>query len=694
MSDFSKFVQKHIGRIHHSPQYLPLRNPTFKNPEFDKAKFKVLIVRLSAFRDVDRSTPHLFLADAVRRADPKSYVDMCFLPVVKDRQFFIEADVPLLLGIESFRTVDEFDVVLVSNSYTLELINLPYMLANSGIPLDSGARDGKWPPIILGGSNAMCAQAIIRDDGESFADAVFFGEGEREVATLLNLIRRDKGGDKRKLLTRAASKISGLWVAGASTGTAATVRKCVVAGPSAEDLPVNYPMLNSDEAGTAKLQFAFGCPAFCSFCFEGYDRKPYREIPPPELLKRAQELKLAQGCSSLDLYGFSVSEHTEFVPLLTKLNRLFDNVTLKSQRMEALWDCPQALRAEVVGEKSTFTLGIEGISTRQRARLNKSLATGTINGVLSRLLKERLREMKLFFILTGTENEADLNEFRTFCVHLDRLRRISKHGLRIVFSFGLLVRMPGTPMRHEPLMLERSEWTPIIDEVEAACRANRHEVRQAVSWTEYCVSQVMAIGGHWLHDAISGMATDGCCYDSRLDNRWWEWLKKWMMDKGKWNREFLGEKGKDYSFPLQFVDSGISDGFLYSMFIRSKNEDDTGHCLGRPAKRGHCLECGACTEPKQKQNILTHTSASNIDQKQMEIFQELMAKKRRLTPIYARFRLSPLFRGVNPSWANAFVFQKLLSIMPKEVDNLLAVEEQLFSIGDNWTRFGIIGGET
>ena len=130
------------------------------------------------------------------------------------------------------------------------------------------------------------------------------------------------------------------------------------------------------------------------------------------------------------------------------------------------------------------------------------------------------------------------------------------------------------------------------------------------------------------------------------------------------------------------------------MFIRSKNEDDTGHCLGRPAKRGHCLECGACTEPKQKQNILTHTSASNIDQKQMEIFQELMAKKRRLTPIYARFRLSPLFRGVNPSWANAFVFQKLLSIMPKEVDNLLAVEEQLFSIGDNWTRFGIIGGET
>lgn len=692
MADFSKFMRENLCRLQHADQFRPVPNPTFANPEFEKAKLKVLIVRLSPFRDVDRSTPHLFLADAVRRAEPRSYVDMCFLPLLRDRRFLTGAGVPLLMGMESFRTMDEFDVVLVSNSYTLELINLPYLLINSGIPLEARERDAKWPPLILGGSNAMCAQAIIREDGESFVDAVFFGEGEREVTILLRLIRDGKRADKRKLLTRAAAEVSGLWVAG--SGTAAKVVKHIVPAPSADDLPSGYPLLNSDEAGTAKLQVAFGCPAFCSFCFEGFDRKPYREIPAADLVKRAKELKLAQGCSSLDLYGFSVSEHTEFVSLMVELNRMFDSVTLKSQRIDALWDCPQVLQVEVVGEKRTFTLGIEGISARQRAKLNKSLSTGTINGVLSRMVKEPIREIKLFFVLTGIEDEADLTEFRAFCEHLARIRQLHKVGLRILFSFGFLVRMPGTPMRHERLMLDRSEWTPIVEEVESACRDNGHEVRQAVSWTEYCVSQVMAIGGHWLHEPIAGMAKEGCCYDNRLDNRWWEWLKKWMIDKGKWNRQFLGEKGPDYQFPLSFVNAGISSDFLYSMYARSKVPEDAGHCLGRLSKRGHCLECGACEDQRQKQNILTHAVKSHLSQSQMEVFQELVRKKRRLRPVNAVFRLSPLVRGVRPAWANAFSFQKLLSLLPELADNLLAVEEQLFSVGDNLARFGIVGGET
>ncbi|MEI6807843.1 MAG: hypothetical protein WCN95_03905 [bacterium] len=692
MADFSKFMRENLYQLKQADQLRPVPNPTFANPVFEKAKLKVLIVRLSPFRDVDRSTPHLFLADAARRAEPKSYVDMCFLPVLRDRQFLIGAGVPLLMGMESFRTVDEFDVVLVSNSYALELINLPYLLANSGIPLDAGKREAKWPPVILGGSNTMCAQAIIREDGESFADAVFFGEGEHQVAALLRMVRNGKRGDKRKLLASAAKKIKGLWVAG--SGMAVKTTKYIVPVPSGKDIPVDYPLLNSDEAGTAKIQVAYGCPAFCSFCFEGYDRKPYREIPAADIVKKARELKQAQGCSSLDLYGFSVSEHTEFVSMMVELSHLFDSVTLKSQRMEALWDCPQVLQAEVVGEKRTFTLGIEGISTRQRAKLNKSLAIGTINGVLARVVKAPVREIKLFFVLTGSENEADLTEFRELCMHLGRLRQLQQSGLRTMFSFGFLVRLPGTPMRHERLLLDRSEWRPLMEEVAAVCRENGHEVREAVSWTEYCVSQVMAIGGHWLYEPIAAMAVEGCCYDNRLDNRWWEWLRKWMVDKGEWNSKFLGEKGPDYKFPLPFVKSGISDDFLYSMYLRSKNADDTGHCLGRPAKRGHCLVCGACSDSRQKQSILTHSTKSPLNKSQLESFQELIDKKRRLRPTHAVFRLSSCFRDVKPAWAGAFAFKKLLAVLPELADNLLAVEEQLFSISDNLLRFGIGGGET
>ncbi|MEI6970759.1 MAG: hypothetical protein WCL44_04510 [bacterium] len=692
MADFGSFISDNIFRLQEAEQLLPLSNPTFANPDFKKAKLRVLIVRLSPFRDVDRSTPHLFLADAARRAEPASYIDMCFLPLLRDRRFLIEAGVPLIMGMQSCRTADEFDVVLVSNAYTLELINLPYMLINSGIPVEAGKRDATWPPFIVGGSNAMCAHSIIREDGESFADAVFFGEGERDVVTILRTIRGGKRTAKRQVLTKAAAKVKGLWVAGA--GTTAKATKNIVCDPSADDLPVRYPLLNSDAVGTAKLQVACGCPAFCAFCFEGFDRKPYREIPADQLVKKATELKASQGCSALDLYGFSVSDHTRFIPLFMELNRLFDSVTLKSQRMDPLLDCPQVVQVEVVGEKRTFTLGIEGISGRQRARLNKSLPTGTINGVLARLLKEPVREMKLFFVLTGTENEADLGEFRAFCEHLSKLRQMHRVGLRIIFSFGFLVRMPGTPMRYERLILERSEWTPIVEEVELACRDNGHEIRQAVSWTEYCVSQVMAIGGHWLFDVLAAMAAAGCCYDNRLDNRWWDWIKKWMMEKGYWNREFLGEKGPGYRFPLSFVDSGISGDFLYSMYSRSRDAQDAGHCLGRPLKRGRCLECGACVDPQQKKSLSGHAMELAPGRDSIAAFHELIVRKRRIRPVHAVFRLSPVFRGVGPAWANAYVFQNLLRMLPDQVDNLLSVEEQLFSLGENPGRFGINGGET
>ena len=215
MSDYSKFIRENLSKLQAEEQFRPVSNPTFANPAFGKAKLKVLIVRLSPFRDVDRSTPHLFLSDAARRAEPRSYVDMCFLPLLRDRRVLTAAGVPLLMGMQSCRSVDEFDVILVSNSYTLELINLPYMLANSGIPLEAGKRDEMWPPLIVGGSNVMCAQAIIREDGESFADAVFFGEGEREVVTLLRLLR---GGRRADMGCRSNTwrELAG-WASGCST---------------------------------------------------------------------------------------------------------------------------------------------------------------------------------------------------------------------------------------------------------------------------------------------------------------------------------------------------------------------------------------------------------------------------------------------------------------------------------------------
>ncbi|MFN2285075.1 MAG: hypothetical protein ACK2UQ_11685, partial [Anaerolineae bacterium] len=210
---FCEFFAQHWPLLQQAALYRPDPNPTFGNPAFEATDSRVLIVRLSPFRDVDRSTPHLFLFQAVRRALPSAYIDMAFFPPQYDRERLLAAGVPLLVGTQSWRGIEDFDAVLISNAYTLELINLPYLLHHSGVPLLASERDSRYPPLILGGSNAMATQAIVTEAGDCVADALFLGEGEREVETLVRVLHENAALPKCERLLRATEAVPGLWVA-------------------------------------------------------------------------------------------------------------------------------------------------------------------------------------------------------------------------------------------------------------------------------------------------------------------------------------------------------------------------------------------------------------------------------------------------------------------------------------------------
>jgi radical SAM superfamily enzyme YgiQ (UPF0313 family) len=306
--------------------------------------------------------------------------------------------------------------------------------------------------LILGGSNAMAAQAVMTPEGDCVADAIFFGEGERAVEALVRSLHDHADLPKRERLAAAAREVSALWIANGPTQQ--RVIEAICPAPTADDLVVDAPSLSSEEASTARLQITYGCPAFCTFCFEGYDRKPYREVGLNDIVDAAMRLKVRQGVEAIDVHSFNFNTHAEILQLLLELNRRFDRVSVTSQRVDLLAVMPGLLEAEVAADKRSFTLGIEGISRRMRAFLHKSLSDAEIEAVLVRLMQQKIREIKLFYILTGHETQADLDEFHRFVLQLKAWRRQHRRGLRVVFSFGLLIRMPFTPLRYDRLFLD------------------------------------------------------------------------------------------------------------------------------------------------------------------------------------------------------------------------------------------------
>ena len=681
----------------HFPEYLFEDNPTFRNPPFDAATYRVLIVRLSPFRDVDRSIPHLFLYQEAQRALPGAYVDLAFFPTAHQRQALEETGLPFLLGTQSRQPAQAFDLVLISNAYTLELINLPYLLHRSGMPLYASARGPEWPVLILGGSNALASQAIIAESGDSLVDGIFFGEGEGLVEKLVAHLAQNRALPKREALQQAASRIEGLWVSGAF----APAHKAVCA-PDAATLPVDYPLLNSAQAHTASLPINYGCPAFCSFCFEGYERKPYREVPLDDLLAVARQIKQQQGVEAINLYSFNFNTYSQILPLLHELHRLFYRVGLMSQRVDILHQAGYLLEAEVQAGKRSFTLGIEGVSERQRAFLHKSLDTSTLLSLLDRVLSQRIREIKLFYILTGHEDEQDLQEFRTWLRQVKALRREGHAGIRVICSFGLLVRMPFTPLRYDPLLLDEATWRPLIGSYKSACETNGFEFRLAFDWPAYCVTQVLALGEYWLLEPLIDLARQGHCFDETLPEGYWEQLQRRLAQSGHWNEDWLGEKGADRSFALDFCQTEISARFLYRQYQDAVAGADGGYCLGNTDERGRCLGCGACLDEAQRQQITQHQIHLPEETDYMARLREVITQKNRLKPAYYVLDVSGVPAGLQPALLNALVLRALLDQHPDLTGNLLAVRESLYSVippskgkkGPKRGRYPVMPGES
>ncbi len=652
MADHSAFFStyRHLLRLG------DLTTARVANPAWEQASLRVLIARLSPYGDVDRSTTHLFLAQEARRGGSGVFVDFCFFPAREDAALLAAYGVPPLVGVASSRSVEDFDLVLVSCSFVPELLNLPALLERSGLPVMAGDRPA-GPAFVLGGSSALASQAVVSGSGDAMADAIFFGDGEGHVEHLARLFVEMRASGKRERLRRAAGEIAGLWLAGSTT---VAVKAAVCPAPRARELVTEYPVLPGREAATARLQISYGCPFTCAFCFEGYGRKPYREVPAEELLAAAAELKRATGARSLELSSFNFNTHRDIMPLVLELNRLFAEVSLMSQRADILADTRGLLEAEMAAGKRTFTLGVEGVSERQRRFMDKRLDEGRLRRVLSDLLAAGAREAKLFYLLSGYETDEDFAELKAFLAWLRAEAEAKRNRTRIVFSFNRLIRMPFTPLAFDRLLLEQEQWQPAVSRARSAVTGAGYEFRLASSWPEYALCQTLALGGPWLCDALRELARDGHVYEGEARAETWEALRAWMAaHPDAVGAGFTAAKPADYGFPLGFVAAAVTQPALYARYLAA------AAALAGDAPH---VSPAAAAAPRRP-----------VPDPLIRELRRVVREKTALAPLPARLRVPESAAGMGSEELAAWIARELMSFDAGLVNDLLDVRELALS---------------
>ncbi len=478
---YSEWFAARRGALSRGGLWLEGGEPGRPDPAgFGKARLRILICRLSPYDDVLASITHRVLLRAAQ-AVPGVYADLAFFPPAADAALMRKDGIPFWLATSSKRAPADFDVVAISLSVQQEALHLPEALQKSGLRLDFAGRlaDARHPLVILGGHGAPSAPFVHGDaagpGSGGLVDAVCLGDGVTWLQDFLRRLAAKKaaGNAKNDFLISLARDLPGTYVP-------ALYRHVIQEnhGISIEPtlpglpLPVGFrqdPMDAwlkdydgayipfSEEETEETLPLAAGCAYRCRFCQTGWMRNGFSVAGREGLLEAATRFKAAMVNADLNLLASDACGVAGLETILDGLCPLFRRVSVKSLSVASLVRRPESFRLLRRLAKHEFTFGVEGISARLRTYLGKPATAGDLIRIADALAGGGLRQLKLFFIVTGLEEERDLAELELLLKGL----RSKVPSCRVVASFMPLFHAPFTPLQFAPVRampgnLERS----------------------------------------------------------------------------------------------------------------------------------------------------------------------------------------------------------------------------------------------
>ncbi len=397
-----------------------------------------------------------------------------------------------IMGIETGMRIRDFDVVLASITYELDLLELIRYLGRAGIPITAKARKEMHPLVIVGGPVPTANPSPLTP----FADAVHVGEGEPVLERLAEAAQDlQHGVGRNELLAYIAGE--GTFVGGES------VKRVYWENINDEDF-IPPAMIRSDVAEPVYgrgyyIEAMRGCPHLCGFCMEARVSWPFRARDHRLVVEKAVKGAELIGERRAVIYALSFFDHPRAREILDRLHSEGLQYSLPSIRYDTLR--PEDVELIARGGQKTLTLAPE-TGSREAGCLIRKCPDEERLMELAETARRLGMKVKLYFIF-GLPGEGDDAPERAAEIAKNVAKAVGKS---VKATINPLVPKPNTPTRYVPL-IDKEEFLEYIERFRKA--ASPYARPDYFDWGWAHAQAVIALADASARDFLIEWATKG-----------------------------------------------------------------------------------------------------------------------------------------------------------------------------------------
>lgn len=397
---------------------------------------------------------------------------------------------PVVHSLETGQRLSDYDAILFSIAYELDLGNLAAMLLGAGIAPLRDERSPADPPVIVGGpltSSNVLPLGLL-------ADVVVMGEADEAIWTVLDWLAARMPGEE---LMRAARDLPGMWVPkyhGDAVPNLLSVR--------GDALPAlgQWHSPHAEFRDMMLLEASRGCPRYCKFCVVRAPMAPMRE-PELERVVAALDRPEYQTAPRVGFVGAAVSDWGPIKGALRAAIERGKQVGISSLRADRLDEDNEFVELLYQGGYRTMTVASDAASQRLRGKMAKGLRERHLLGAAEQARRVGMKGFKMYVILgLPDEQDDDIAEL------VDLGQRLSKR-ISTAFTMSPFVPKLHTPLAHAPFEPDASQHKK-LQRVQKQL-GGRVDVRfdsPKWAWLEYRLS----MGGmETLHAVLQASAAGG-----------------------------------------------------------------------------------------------------------------------------------------------------------------------------------------